>query len=262
MARRILLISDVDNTLLGDDLDLARFRAWYEQHRSDVRLIYNSGRFYESVVESVRTTFLPKPYAIIGGVGTELRFYPSGRPVFAWEEHLYNHWDADRVRDTLADFDRLERQPDEFQSDFKVSYYLRRASPQELEMILIDLRAASINADLIYSSQIDLDLVPAGFNKGSAAKFAADYFGYLPEEVVVCGDSANDLAMFNFGFRGVVVGNAHSELTALDSPLIYQSAHSFAAGVLDGLEHWVGQSIQQRRKLGRRAMMPLVYAAK
>jgi sucrose-6F-phosphate phosphohydrolase len=242
---RTLLISDVDNTLLGDDRALARFRAWYERRRSRVRLVYSSGRFYESVAESVRTTELPAPFAIVGGVGTQFRIYPSGRPVFAWQERICERWDADRVRDVLAEFGRLTPQAAEHQSERKVSYFLHAAAPEELKMIRRALRAESIAADLIYSSRRDLDVVPAGLNKGSAARFAADFLGYRGKEVVVCGDSANDLAMFENGFPGVVVGNAHPELLALDSRLVYQSPYDYAAGVLDGIKHWLNRRKQR-----------------
>ena len=39
---------------------------------------YASGRFFESVEEDVRTTPLPEPLAVIGGVGSEIRSFPEG----------------------------------------------------------------------------------------------------------------------------------------------------------------------------------------
>ena len=71
------------------------------------------------------------------------------------------------------------------------------------------------------------------------ARSFAEYYDYEPKDVIVCGDSANDLAMFQHGFRGIVVGNAHSELQALQGSQVYKSPHSFAGGVLDGLNYWL-----------------------
>jgi len=241
-----LLVSDVDGTLLGNDADLARFTAWYERYRRQVRLVYASGNFCDVVAGLVDDGILPRPRAIIGGVGTEVRLYPSGRPIFAWDERLYECWDEKQVRETLAEWDRLEPQPDEFQSEFKVSYFLRDASRTELDGIRSLLRSASIEADLVYSSRRDLDVLPAGVDKGAATKFLAEYYEYEPTDVIVCGDSANDLAMFQHGFRGIVVGNAHPELQALERPTVYTSRESFAAGVLDGLNHWLSQDAEQK----------------
>ncbi len=246
-----LLISDVDDTLLGNDRDLARFSAWYERYRSRIRLVYASGNFYDVVAELVRDGVLPRPHAIVGGVGTDLRLYPSGRPIFAWDERLYECWNEQRVRETLAKCDQLEPQPDEFQSEFKVSYYLRDASFSELARIRSVLRNASIDAELIYSSQRDLDVLPGGIDKGVAVKFLAEYYGYQPNDVIVCGDSANDLAMFQHGFRGIVVANAHPELTEFQSPTVYRSPESMAAGVLDGLNYWFGRDAKRTGRVIR-----------
>jgi sucrose-6F-phosphate phosphohydrolase len=238
-----LLVCDLDNTLLGDDRSLSRFAAWHDRYRSRVRLIYASARFYESAAQLVCQTLLPKPSVIIGGMGTDVRFYSSGRPIFSWEERLFDCWDVNRVREVLARCDRLEPQPAELQSDCKLSYFLPDASPDQIELIRGALCDASIGAELVYSSQRDLHVLPAGVNKGSAVKFLAEYRGYPPADVIVCGDSGNDLAMFQHGFRGIVVGNAQPELAALQDCMVYHSADAFAAGVLDGLNHWLTQDV-------------------
>ena len=104
----------------------------------------------------------------------------------------------------------------------------------------------SIRAELVYSSQRDLDVLPLGCNKGTAAEYVAHYLGFESSEVIVCGDSANDIAMFDYGFAGVVVGNAHPELKALDDPLVYQSTFDYAKGVLDGIRYWLDRRDVER----------------
>ena len=239
MNRRILLISDVDFTLLGDEDHLREFANWFALKKAHVRLALTSGRFPDSIIESVKTTLLPEPDVVIGGVGSEICFYPSRDVVPGWPVCQLEHWDGDRVRSILAGFERLKPQADEFQSDYKVRYFLRNADPAELEQIRTTLFEQSIHAELVYSSQRDLDVLPLGCNKGSAAEYVAHYLGFEPSEVIVCGDSANDIAMFDYGFAGVVVGNAHPELKALDDPLVYQSTFDYAKGVLDGIEYWL-----------------------
>ena len=57
--------------------------------------------------------------------------------------------------------------------------------------------------------------------------------------VIVAGDSGNDATMFDEGFRGIIVANAKPELQALRGPRIYRAAQSYAAGVIEGLDHWL-----------------------
>ena len=84
-----------------------------------------------------------------------------------------------------------------------------------------------------------LDVLPKGVNKGSAAAFLASHWSLPRERVLVSGDTGNDLAMFAQGFRGIVVANAHAVLKRLDAPTVYHARRGHAAGVLEGLRHWL-----------------------
>lgn len=58
------------------------------------------------------------------------------------------------------------------------------------------------------------------------------------QQVVVSGDSGNDVDMFIPPFRGIIVGNADADLRVLAGPHVYQAQARYAAGVLEGLQHW------------------------
>lgn len=237
-----LVVSDVDGTLLGDDAALATFAAWFDQVRDQVAIAYASGRSFASVSASIANSDLPKPVAIIGNVGTEMRRYPGGEVMDGWPQATAETWCGQRIVDTLAAVPRLVRQPEEFQSAHKISYYLYDAQPDELNEIQTRLDRSGLQADLIYSSQRDLDVLPRGANKGSAAAHLASALEISREHVVVCGDSGNDTAMFRYGFRGVIVGNALPELKALRSERAYLAEQTHAAGVLEGLRYWVDRN--------------------
>jgi sucrose-6F-phosphate phosphohydrolase len=232
-----LLVSDVDGTVLGDDAALERFTAWYEAHRQSIALVYASGRFFHSVVESIQETSLPAPDAIIGGVGTDIQIYPSGKPVEGWHEKISQNWDAAGIREVVSRHAAAEIQPEEFQSPFKVSYYLTDASSQNLQELRNEVRAAGIDASIVYSSNRDLDFLPDGANKGTAAAFLASHWDVPSDRVMVSGNSGNDRLLFEQGFLGIVVENAHPDLKILHSPRIYHSHQRFAAGVLEGLQY-------------------------
>jgi sucrose phosphatase-like protein len=239
MSESYLLVSDVDDTLLGDDAALERFANWHNEYASQIKLVYASGRFVDSLLDSLRDTKLPTPEALIGGVGTEIIQHPTGDMFCGWLDRLEDDWDPEKVREIMAREPGAEYQPLELQSNYKVSYFLHDASRQQLDAISQKLAGAGVRADLIYSSNRDLDVVPASVNKGTAAAFLAQRWEYAPDNVLVSGNSANDAELFRQGFLGVVVANAHDELKALAGPRVYIAGQPYAAGVLEGIEHWM-----------------------
>ena len=238
MKLPLVLVSDVDGTLLGDAAALEGFCRWYVEQQARIRLVYASGRFYESIVESIRTTGLPPPDAIIGGVGTEIRAFPSGRLVQGWQERFFR-FRAEVVRTCLSRYDALQPQPDHLQSAYKVSYFAIDATDEFLTGLHVDLEQAGCPAQIVYSSRRDLDVLPRGVDKGAAAQFLIGQWGVDPRRVMVSGDSGNDASMFGRGFRGIVVGNAHDDLKALGGDGVFIARQPYAAGVLEGLQYWL-----------------------
>jgi mannosylfructose-6-phosphate phosphatase len=234
-----LLIADLDGTLLGDSQAVERFTLWFDRRAQHIKVVYTSGRFFDSINTSIRETHLPKPELVICGVGSEIRRYPSGQVLDAWRDHLSHQWNAVKVRNTLAHFCDLAFQPPEFQSDFKVSCFAHSAPTELLDQVKMALQEEQLNTEIVYSSRRDLDVLPADVNKGTAAAFTAWTLGIPKDRVIVCGDSGNDLAMFKRRFWGIVVANAHPELKALEGPNVYVARQAYADGVLEGLKHWL-----------------------
>jgi hydroxymethylpyrimidine pyrophosphatase-like HAD family hydrolase len=58
--------------------------------------------------------------------------------------------------------------------------------------------------------------------------------------VVTAGDTLNDLAMFETGLMGVMVGNAEPELVAQlpRLPRVYRARADGCAGIAEGLRHF------------------------
>ncbi len=240
----ILIVSDIDGTLLGDDTGTRSFADWFEARRHKLALVYATGRHFESAVEAVRTTALPEPDAVICSVGTEIRYYPSGRLIPDWQDQLEaSHWDVEEIRHLIGALPRVRRQPDEWQSAHKASFFLHDATSAELDRVHEALWCHGFSPEVVYSSSRDLDILPAGVNKGHAAAFLTLHWGFRPWHVVASGDSGNDDSLFRHGFRGVIVSNAQPELGRLNSQLVYRARQSHARGVLEGIRYWLDRDI-------------------
>jgi mannosylfructose-6-phosphate phosphatase len=258
--KRFLVVSDLDGTLLGDYAALRTFRDWFAQQGHLMQIAYSSGRSFASILQSMEAYRLPTPVAVIGEVGTVIRRFPCGTQLQEWPINAQitsPRWSASLVREALGEFvsqaDKrsqtdykieieIELQPDEFQSEFKVSYFLHSAENGTLDHIRNRLNEWNLDAEIIYSSDRDLDILPAGVSKGAAALHLANQLGFGSDLLIACGDSGNDASMFATGCRSVIVANAQRELKSLSGAHIYHASSSFAAGVREGLEFWLSNA--------------------
>lgn len=243
MGNRSLFVSNPDGALRADPAALERFAEWTGRHRRRLWLVYASGRFYESVAQSVRSTALPEPDVIIAGVGTEMRSYPDGAAIAGWPRPA-GGWNPRRIRAVLRRFPQLRPQPAASQSRYKLSYRAEGLRPGFLWELRRELDLAGYGVEVIYSSAHNLDVLPLGVDKGFAVEFLASRWGLARHRVIVTGTAASDRSMFLRGFRGIVVASAPAELKCLARRSVYRAKRPNAAGALEGLRYWLRRSAQ------------------
>jgi sucrose-phosphate synthase len=236
MDPRRLLVTDLDDTLLGDDAALERFRSWLGPRRSEIGLVYASGRSLGSIRGLVDGAVLPPPDAIISSVGTEVHDR-DGNAISGWSERL-SGWDAERVRIVLRPFHWLRPQASEFQTPVKISYEVDGLTSSDSATIRRTLEDAGIPATVVFSGRRFVDVLPPLAGKGQATRFLVDAWGIAPHDVLVFGDSGNDTELLTSGFRGTVVANAHPDLRDAVASDVYLSPKAFADGIIDGVSHW------------------------
>jgi hypothetical protein len=241
-----LLVTDLDNTLVGDDQALATLNGHLNQHRRQfgTKIVYSTGRS-QALYQQLTTekTLLPPDFLILS-VGTEIYLPGQDTPDPGWSRALSQHWDRDQVVAITAHFADLTPQPETEQRPFKVSFFLTEdAAVEVIPQLEASLKQRGLDIQLIYSGGIDLDILPQRANKGQAMAFLREHLGVSPDRTVACGDSGNDLSMFcDRPERGIIVGNAMPELLtwhhANPSPSRYLAQAHCAAGILEGLKHF------------------------
>lgn len=236
LASRFLFVSDMDDTLLGDDMALGKLADALMAVREQIVIVYNSSRPCASLRESIaQNNNLLKPDYLIGALGTEIEQFTTGKTISAYSLKLTEGWRRDEI---AALMERLgfAAHAAEFQTAFKASYHV--PGVDQYQHVLEHLREAGLDAKVIFSSNKNLDIIPPGADKGKAVIFLHKMLQFRADQVVVAGDSANDREMFLHTFKGILVGNADEALKSLSSPQIHHAASSCAAGVLEGLRHW------------------------
>lgn len=243
---QFLFITDLDNTLVGDDQALDNLNQRLSHHRTTygTKIVYSTGRSLTSYQQLCTEKSLISPDALITGVGTAIYHDIDGSPDPTWASLLMQGWRRDDVVAIASQFSELTPQPNSEQSQFKVSYFLAKADAEKvLPQLEANLHRQDLQFSLIYSGDKDLDILPLNANKGLAMTFIRQQWQFREAQTVACGDSGNDRALFSEGKEhGIIVGNAMRELLdwhhSNPSPRRYLAKATYAAGIMEGLVHF------------------------
>jgi len=234
-----MLVSDIDNTLLGDRRGLAALSEAMQSAPLNLGFAVATGRGIESTRQVLREWGAPPPDILITSVGAEIYYGHAAAPDDGWSRHIDFRWDPAALREALRDFPGIKLQPRSEQRQFKLSYYVDPARWPGTAEVRRRLRVLDLRAKLIYSHEAFLDLLPIRASKGLALRYLALKWDIAPEALLVAGDSGNDEEMLTGNTLAVVVGNYSPELEQLrDQPRVYFADAPHAWGILEGIGHY------------------------
>ncbi len=242
----LLLVTDLDQTLIGDDTALINLNELLDEKRQkyDTKIVYSTGRSLELYNQLNKEKALLSPDALMTSVGTEIYFHPiKDNFDLKWANYVSENWDREAVFSVASHFADLVLQPLSEQTPCKVSYYLSESiAPEVIPRLKTDLAKEKLDTQVIYSASYALDILPKNGGKGLALQYLRDKWKIAANKTVVCGDSGNDITLFQGEERGIIVANAKSELLQWyyqhQTPFRYLAKQPFAQGILEGLEHF------------------------
>lgn len=233
-----LLITDIDNTLTGDDEAMAELFTLLEEHKETIGFCLATGRTVESTMDLIAERQMPHPDILISSVGTEIHYSRTLIEDKGWASHISQSWDREKTAELLSQLEFLELQEHENQRTFKVSFYMK-PHPDHIPWIYELMEKNRLRCTVVYSHQSYLDVLPFRASKGGAVKYLSSKWRFPPDKIMVFGDSGNDEEMMRGQYKGVVVGNYSPEMEKLKGRKdVYFSPENHAAGILDGLRHY------------------------
>lgn len=234
------IVTDIDQTLLGDPEALERFTETILQNRKRLAFGIATGRRIDSALAIIKKYDLPHPDVLISGMGTRIHYGPSLSEDAYWADHVDHNWNRDRVRRVLDDLPGLKLQDQARLGRLKISYYYDAAKAPPVEEIIDRLHQQELTANVQLSFGQFLDVVPSRASKGQALRYVALRLHIPLEHVLVAGGSGADEDMMRGNTLAVVVENRHhEELSGLvDLERVYFSDHPGAGGLLDAIEHY------------------------
>ncbi|WP_343566559.1 HAD-IIB family hydrolase [Sphingobacterium sp.] len=261
----MLLATDLDGTFLGGKME-DRLRLYRLIKTSpSMQLVFVTGRGLESVLPLLSDPLIPVPDFIIADVGATVVNGHSLEAIEPLQSEIEEKWPQTyAIRAALEEIPQLNYQhvPQQRRS----SFYFEAG----VDHSLVQQVADRYECDIITSADKYLDLLPRGVNKGTTLKKLVEFLAVDPDDVMVAGDTLNDLALFEIGFRGVAVGKSEPGLLqAIDQLDTAYSAEAAGAG---GILEYMGKyrpfqqlirgeqkSVPQKRRSKKSDQLVMVY---
>ena len=231
----MLLATDLDGTFLAGSAEARQQLYRLIARHPDIRLAYVTGRGLESVIPLLADPQLPQPDYIVCDVGATVVDGHTLQPIQPLQNRLDALWPGEQaVSSAFSGFPSLHRQATPQQR--RCSYFCE-------DGVITDAMvqaAAALDCELLYSASLYLDVLPRGVNKGSSLKHLAELVDIALDQVLVAGDTLNDLPMYEHGFKGVCVGGSEAELLqrTRDLPQVLHAEQIGCAGILDAMTHF------------------------
>jgi sucrose-phosphate synthase len=237
----LALITDIDGTVSGDAEGLAEFKKYIKKIRDKIFFVYATGRNMNDYKNIEKRDNLPYPDALILNTGADIYLYKNGvcKHNKLWNKIIDSPgWTNKKISELLKKIEELTPQ-DNIQK-YKVSFYIKegkeKLAREKAKKILMHNK---IDANVIISHGIYLDVLPKNCDKGKAALFLIQKKGINKKDVIVAGDSENDMDLFFTFDKGIVVANALENVKKeLQNKNFYFAKNSYAKGLVEGLDFY------------------------
>jgi glucosylglycerol-phosphate synthase len=231
----MILATDLDGTFLGGSNHHKEQLYSIIRENEDFRLIFVTGRGVESVLPLLNDPVIPRPDYIICDVGATVLDGTTLEPVQPIQNNIEIKWPGkEAVMKVLEEVKgiRLQLVPQQRRCSFFFDDDRIREKIGQLER--------ELGCDIILSANKFLDVLPASVNKGSSLQKLCDLLRVPEQEVLVAGDTLNDLSLYGIGFKGVVVGEAEPALTEATNRLqnVFHADTAGAGGILEALNFY------------------------
>lgn len=231
----MLLATDLDGTFLGgksvDKLKLYRLI----RDTPEIRLAFVTGRGVETVLPLLNDSLIPNPDYIISDVGATVLNGRSLEPIEPLQSLIEKKWPGKLLfRKKLRKVTGLTYQ--EVPQQRRCSFIYE----DDLALDKVKELAAEYDCDVLLSAGKYLDILPGGINKGHTLTQLVKMMDFPPKQVLVAGDTMNDLSLYETGYKGVVVGAAEVALSKATKGKknVYHAKSPGAGGIMEAIRHF------------------------
>ena len=196
-----------------------------EGSRKGMLLGWITGSNLKSVLKKSYRYINRSPSFICCSLGTEFYWVKKGKLIFSksWKQRIIESgYDRDKIF-TLVELAKrhgieLTAQPDDYQGDFKISFYYKYNEKMQADFDWLKEYAFKVKSRVLFTkcnpaagdpeNCYDVEFIPTCCGKDETVSFITDELGISYNSIYAFGDSCNDFPMFAKSGHSYLVSNA------------------------------------------------------
>lgn len=239
----------IENRNKGGIKELEKFML-EKGYKKGILIGWITGTNLSSALRKANNYISYSPHFLCCSLGTEFYWIKNGKLIQSesWKDRIvksgFSHENVNTILEKISEKGiLLQRQPDDYQGPYKISFYYYIRKEMEADFNWIKNLTAQYHIRVIFTKCnpaagdpedcYDVEFIPTCCGKDQAVLFLKDELNLIKENILAFGDSANDFSMFANSGKGYLVSNA--DKTAIDT---YGSSlnHPYCHGILDILK--------------------------
>ncbi len=233
----MLLVVNLDGSLLeGQNLYTHEFRSWIGSYPV-MSLIGISCRGLESLMPIFENAQMPQMDYIICDMGATIVYGNTFSPVEPIQTNIEKNWPGSlKIQLFVHDIPNLLYR--KIPAQRRCSFYTDNLTTVEL----VRRNAEELGCDIYYSSDNQLDVVPRGVSKASTLKKLMEHKNMHMNDVLVVGETIEDLDLVAHGFKTVLTKDTDQKLIDATSNMlnVFQTNNKGAKAIAESIKHFAG----------------------
>ena len=232
----MLLATDLDGTFLAGSEEERKALYHLIAKHTEIQLVFVTGRGLHSVLSLFTgELMIPVPECFICDVGATILNGYTHEPIDPIQSDIEQKWPGkQKILEELKHIPGLI--PQDVPQERRCSFFF----DEQVDKDKLEEDIAALGYDLIMSADKFADVLPRGVNKGSTLKRYIELINYPDADVLVAGDTFNDLSLFETGYKAVAVGNSESGLIAAtkNKSNVFHAKSNGAGGIMEAIKYF------------------------
>lgn len=234
-----MIAINIDEVFIQNIKGISKFYDYISSYSGKIALCFISRYSLKHIVSFIKQYNIPVPDVLVSSAGAEINYGRFFIPDLSWQKHINYKWNPQAIYSAVSELSGLDLEEESENSFFKISFIRTSNKAPKKRQLVRHLRNKGIRANVIYSNNKFLDIMPIRNSISLAIRYLIFKWGISSEHFLLAASSNLHEDIFAGRTFGVVINPYSEELIQHKSnPYLYFTENENIDGLIEGINHY------------------------